>query len=120
LTTQFRDPIVWVILDVVTSGIARIVAYCLLDGDLVTHDHAEGAIEAELSAIYARLGAPVAPPDPGRLKGRHNYAARVIVTIVTCGIYSLWWLYDVMVEGNRYFEHNWKWEDGLAASVQSL
>ena len=63
-TTQFRDPIIWVILDVFTSGIARIVAYCLIDGDLVTHDHAEGAIEAELSEIYGRLGAPVAPPDP--------------------------------------------------------
>ena len=34
-----------------------IVAYILLDGDLVTHDHAEGAIEAELSEIYTRLGA---------------------------------------------------------------
>ena len=119
-TTQFRDPIIWVILDVFTSGIARIVAYCLIDGDLVTHDHAEGAIEAELSEIYGRLGAPVAPPDPGRLKGRQNYAARIIVTIVTCGIYGFWWLYDIMVDGNRHFEHNWRWEDGLAGSVQSL
>ena len=60
------------------------------------------------------------PPDPGRLKGPHNYVARVLVTLVTCGIYGLWWLYDVMVDWNRHFEHNWRWEDGLAASVQSL
>ena len=91
-----------------------------MDGDLVRHDRAEGAIEAELSAIYARLGAPVPPPDPGRLKGPHNYVARILVTLVTCGIYGLWWLYDVMVDWNRHFEHNWRWEDGLAASVQSL
>jgi hypothetical protein len=119
-TTQFRDPIIWVILDIVAGGIARIVAYCLMDSDLVTHDHAEGAIEAELSEIYGRLDAPTSPPDPGRLKGRHNYAARVIVTLVTCGIYGLWWTYDVMGDWNRHFEHNWRWEDGLAASVQSL
>ena len=42
------------------------------------------------------------------------------MTLVTCGIYGLWWLYDVMVDWNRHFEHNWRWEDGLAASVQSL
>ena len=38
------------------------------------------------------------------------------MTLVTCGIYGLWWLYDVMVDWNRHFEHNWRWEDGLAAS----
>ena len=56
------------ILDFFASGIAHIIVFILLDGDLVTHDHAEGAIEAELSEIYDRLGAPVAPPDPARLK----------------------------------------------------
>jgi hypothetical protein len=30
-----------------------------------------------------------------------------------------WWLYDVMVEGNRHFEHVWRWEDQLAAAVQA-
>jgi hypothetical protein len=119
-TTQFRDPVIWVILDVISGGIARIVAYILMDGDLVSHDHAEGAIEAELSAIYGRIGAPMPPPDPARLKGKHNYVGRIIALLATCGIYGLWWLYDVMVEWNRHFEHNWRWEDGVAASVQSL
>jgi hypothetical protein len=119
-TTQFRDPVVWTILDVISGGIARIVAYVLMDGDLVTHDHAEGAVEAELSEIYSRLGPSTASPDPSRLKGRHNYVARILVTIVTCGIYGFWWLYDVMVEWNRHFEHNWAWEDVVAASVQNL
>ncbi len=118
-STQFRDPIIWVLLAVVT-GIAQYIAYILLDGDLVTHDFAEGAIEAELSTIYTRLGAPVAPPDPTRLKGKHNYVGRIVATLLTCGIYGLWWLYDIMTEGNRHFEHNWVWEDGLTASVQQI
>jgi hypothetical protein len=119
-TTEFRDPVIWTLIDAISGGIGRIVAYVLMDGDLVRHDRAEGAIEAELSAIYARLGAPVPPPDPGRLKAEHNYVARILVTLVTCGIYGLWWLYDVMVDWNRHFEHNWRWEDGLAGAVQSL
>jgi hypothetical protein len=124
-TTQFRDPTPWMVIGILgyilgALTIVQIVAFILLDGDLVTHDYAEGAIESELSTIYGRLGAPITPPDPTRLKGKHNYVARIIVTIVTCGIYSLWWMYDVMVEGNRHFEHNWRWEDDLAASVQTL
>jgi hypothetical protein len=118
--TQSRDPIVFLIIAIFATGITQIVAYILLDGDLVTHDFAEGAIEAELTTIYGRLGASVAPPDPNRLKAKHNYAGRVIATLLTCGIYLFWWTYDVMVEGNRHFEHNWRWEDDLAASVQGL
>jgi hypothetical protein len=117
--TEFRDPALWLLIDIVTGGIARYVAYVFLDMDLVTHDHAEGAIEAELSQVYAELGTPLTPPDPGRLKGRHNYVGRIIATIASCGIYGLFWLYDLMVEGNRHFEHNWRWEDSLAAAVQS-
>ena len=59
-----------------------------IDQDLDTHDRAEGAIEAELAEIFGRLGASLPAPDPSRVKGRHNYAARIIVTIVTCGVYS--------------------------------
>lgn len=118
-TTEFRDPAIWLILSFVT-GIATLVAWVLLDGDLVDHDYAEGAIEAELSTIYARLGAPVAPPDPARVKGKHNWVGRAIATIATCGVYALFWQYDVMVEGNRHFEHNWRWETDLATAVQSL
>ncbi len=119
-TTEFRDPAIWLVLDIVSGGYARFVAYCLLDGDLVTHDYAEGAIEADLAAIYNRLGANLVAPNPNRLKGKHNYVGRVIATIFTCTIYGLWWLYDMMVEGNRHFEENWVWEDGLAQAVQSL
>jgi hypothetical protein len=124
-TTQFRDPAIWLLIGIGAAFfsatiIVLIVLYVLLDGDLITHDHAEGAIENELAAIYTRLGAPVAGPDPARLKGPHNYAGRIVATILTCGIYSLWWEYDIMTEGNRHFEANWRWEDDLAQSVQTL
>jgi hypothetical protein len=120
MTTEFRDPGIWALITFLAGGIAEIIAFILLDGDLVKHDYAEGAIEAELSAIYERLGVQIAPPDPSRLKAKHNYVGRIIAAIVTCGIYVLWWTYDVMVEGNRHFEHNWRWEDDLARGVQSL
>jgi hypothetical protein len=120
IDTRFRDPTVWAVLSLFFSTIVDIVAFCLLDGDLITHDYAEGAIENELSTIYGRLGSPVAAPDPGRLRTAQNYVGRIIVTIVTCGIYLFWWMYDVMTDGNKHFEQNWAWEDSLANAVQQL
>ncbi|MGZ8761886.1 MAG: hypothetical protein ACXW2Y_01010 [Acidimicrobiia bacterium] len=120
MTTEFRDPMIWTVLAVVASGIVQLIVYILLDSDLVKHDYQQGGAEHELSTIYTRLGAPIPSPDPASLHQAHNYAARVIVLLVSCGFYGLWWLYDVMVELNRHFEKDWVWEDALAASVQSL
>jgi hypothetical protein len=126
-TTEFRDPTIWVVIDVVAAGarligagIAQIVGFILIDQDLDTHDRAEGAIEADLSAIYARLGVALPTPDPARVKGRQNYVARVVVTIITCGLYSLWWIYDMQVEGNRHLEANWPFDDAVAGAVGAL
>lgn len=122
ITTEFRDPGIWLLLSIIGGrlGVVEIIAYVFLDGDLVRHDTAEGGTEAELAAIYARLGQPVPQPDPARLKGTHNYVARIIVSIVTLGIYAFWWTYNVMNEPNRHFETNWPWEDSLAQAVQAL
>jgi len=117
--TQFRDPVVWMLLSLL-GGIVHIIVFILLNGDLVDHDRAEGAVEHELSIIYGRLGAAVPEPDPSRMSQRHNYVGRVVATLLTCGIYALWWEYNIMTEGNEHYDHNWRWEDSLAASVQQL
>lgn len=117
---EFRDPTLSAVIALLARGIVEVVAFILLDGDLVKHDYAEGAIEHELAGIYGRLGTPLTPPDPGRSKGRHSYGGRIAATIFSFGIYSLWWERDVMNEGNRHFRHNWVWEDNLAGAVRQL
>jgi hypothetical protein len=119
MSQDFRDPVVWLLLGIVT-GIAIVVAYILLDQDLIKHDKNEGAVEAELTAIFDRLGRPLPQPDPARVKGQHNYVGRVFALVGSCGIYSYWWYRDLMVEGNRHFEQNWPWEDALAGTVPQM
>jgi hypothetical protein len=111
MTTNFRDPVVWTILRLLGT-IVDVILFILLDGDLVKHDGAERAAEAELAGIYGALGADLSLPT-GSPKQAHNYVARVIVTIVTVGIYFLWWTYNIMDDENRHFEENWVWEDNL-------
>ena len=126
MTHDFRDPTIWLIIDILVgglrvvglgAGIAEIVGFILIDMDLDTHDRAEGTAEAELVSIYAQLGIDLPAPDPSRVKGRQNYVARVIVSILTCGVYTLWWLYDMQVEGNRHVEGNWAFEDALVGAI---
>lgn len=120
LTTEFRDPGIWLLLSLLASGLVHAIAFILLDQDLVVHDRAEIGVEYELALIYGRLGRPLAFPNHARAKTRHNYVGRVVATILTFGIYFLWWFYDIMGEGNRHFFANWAQEDALAVAVQAM
>jgi hypothetical protein len=128
LTTEFREPAVWLVIviaaGVATSGALAFVPWMIglvfIDGDFVKHDTFEGAVEAELSEIYGRLGQTVPAPDPRRVKGTQNYGGRIVATIFTCTIYGFWWMADAMRDGNWHFQWNWPWEDALAEAVQNL
>lgn len=119
MTGDFRDPVIWLVIAIFVS-VAVYVGYIFLDGDLIKHDLNEGAIEAELTAIFARLGHELPAPDPTRVKGPQNYVGRIIASVASCGIYSLWWFADMQTDVNRHFEANWPWEDALANTVQQL
>ncbi len=123
MTADFRDPSIWTVIAVVAGFVTGIgglivhwILYIFLDQDLVKHDQAERAAEAELVGIYGALGADI-PAPVGATKGNHNYAGRVIATIFSLGLYMLWWEYNIMEDGNRHFEENWAWEDGLRAAL---
>lgn len=120
ITREFRDPTIWLVIALFASGIAQLVAFVLLDGDLVKHDGAEVAIEQELAAIYGRLGETLPLPEPGRVKRPDNYVGRVVATIATCGIYTLWWWVDQQRVGDAHYAANRPFEDGLAAAVGHL
>jgi hypothetical protein len=120
MTLDFRDPAIWLLLSIVTSGIAQIVAFVLLDKDIVRHDQAEVGVEYELSLIFGRFGYQVPGPDVARVKAPDNYAGRIVALIFSFGIYGLWWIYNQMDVPNRHFQANWSQEDALAGAVQAL
>ena len=113
---DFRDPALWTLLSVIGGGIVWAIGVILLDQDLIRHERHERAAEAGLAELFTDLGNDLPPPDPAT-KQPHNYVGRVIATIVTFGLYGLWWVADVMREGNVNYAADWAWEDALAAAV---
>jgi hypothetical protein len=119
MTYDFRDPVIWVLLAIV-AGVAEIIAFVLLDQDLIKHDQAEVGVEYELSVIYGRLGQRLPAPQQGRVKRPDNYVGRIVATIFSFGIYMFWWLYNQMQEPNKHFAVNWAQEDELVKAVTAF
>jgi len=120
MTQDFREPAIWLVLAVVARGITEIVAFVLLDQDLVRHDRAEVGVEYEISLIYAALGQQVPLPDQSRVKAPDNYVGRILATIFSFGIYMFWWYYNQMDVPNAHFRDNWPAEDALLRGVEGL
>jgi Domain of unknown function (DUF4234) len=120
MTQDFREPVIWLVLAIVARGIAEIVAFVLLDQDLVKHDQAEVGVEYELSVIYGRLGQQLAYPDQGRVKQPDNYVGRIVAAIFSFGIYMFWWYYNQMEVPNKHFAVNWAQEDELVKVVNAF
>jgi len=120
LSTEFREPAIWTIIAAVSSGVGQIVGYVFLDLDLVRHERAEHAAELELAAIFDALGVPMATPTSHPDKGRHNYVGRIVATVATLGIYVLWWVYDLMRDGNEHQRRNWASDDALWTTASTF
>lgn len=120
LAGEFRDPAIWTIIAVVSSGIGQIVGHIFLDMDLVRHERAEQAAEAELAAIGGVLGVSLGLPPTQPPKQQHNYLGRIVALLATCGLYSLWWVHDLMVEGNDHQRRSWASDDALWTASAAL
>jgi hypothetical protein len=120
MNSDFREPVIWLILAIVARGIVEIIAFVLLDQDLVKHDRSEVGVEYELSLIFGQLGQTVPAPDQGRVKGQNNYVGRIVATIFSLGIYLFWWYYNQLDDPNQHFRTNWAQEDALVAAANGL
>jgi len=120
MTGDFREPVIWLLLAIVARGIAEIIAFVLLDQDLIRHSQAEAGAGHELSVIYGRLGQPLSSADQDQVKRPDNYVGRILATIFTFGIYMFWWFYNQMEEPNKHFRSNWAQEDRLVNAVDAV
>ena len=117
ISQEFRDPALWTVISAFTGGVGQLIGYAFLDMDLCAHEAAERAAEDQLAGILGTLGMPVHLPPAPPPKQRHNYVGRVIALLASCGLYGLWWQYDLMVEGNQNYRHDQAREDALLAAV---
>lgn len=118
MTSDFRDPAIWLLLLIVGSGIAQLVLYWLLDTDLIKHGGAEFDAEMQLGELFGLLGVTHAPlPPSAPPKQPHQYALRIVAVLASCGLYSYWWLADLMREANDHFRRDWAWEDAVVVAI---
>lgn len=113
---DYRNPTIWLLFSLVGSGLVWLAEAILLDQDLMRHERHERAAEVELTRLFSELGISL-PAPAATAKQPHNYIGRVVAVVCTFGLYALWWVADLMREGNAHIREDQAWEDALAAAA---
>lgn len=111
-----REPILWLLLRIVLSPVGGYINH-FLNRDLRFYDEWESAFFANVEWIMQRLGIPVSVPrrtTPVPLRTTLGY---VILTIASIGLFSIYWRYTVMTDGNAHFDDDAAAEDAILRAL---
>ena len=121
MTTDFREPVIWVVLAIVARGVAEIVAFVLLatrTSSSTTEPRSAPSLSCLL--IYGRLGQHVRSPDQDRVKGQTTMWAGSRPPSSRSASTCIWWYNNQIQVPNQHFAGNWAQEDELARAVEAI
>ncbi|MGH2829246.1 MAG: DUF4234 domain-containing protein, partial [Actinomycetota bacterium] len=88
-----------------------------LNKDLRFIEAWEDSLNENAAWVLGHLGSPVASVPRTQPIPRRETAVYVVLSVVTLGLFSIWWRYALMREGNDHFTHDADAEDRLLRAL---
>ena len=112
-----KDPVLWTILSFFV-GLVVFYVYYFLHKDLRTHEMQEKAVFDALNSIFVKLDKPLIAYEPATPD--RNFWLYVVLTLITCGLFGIYWWYTLIEDGNRHFDTHSRAEDVILANMKGL
>ncbi len=118
LTEKEQPAFLWAILCFFIPFVALYVGYFLMR-DLYRHERREDFF---LEDLEKTAGPIVALELPRRFRSTpdRNIVLYIALTILTVGLFGIYWLYTLIVDPNNHFDHQVKWENKLLSSLSKV
>ncbi len=108
----------WLILYIVLGFIAWAYIMHFLTRDFVEHEYREQMFFKNLAEIAKRRNLVLEPPR--RTVPDRNTVLYLILTIITLGLFGLYWIYTVTRDPNEHFLEHRKFEQRLVDVLESM
>lgn len=113
-----RSPALWTIVSILTLGLAYFYVYWFLHADLMKHQRAEAEYVEKASLILNRLGIGKHPIVVEQVVGERSYGLYLLVSILTLGLFAIYWNYTFFKDGNSHFREHQRFEDQLMSVIR--
>jgi hypothetical protein len=114
-----RNPALWTILSVVTFGILFFYVLYFLNDDLLKHQRAEAEYIEKASVALNKLGIGSHPVVVEQVVPDRSFPLYLFLTVITLGLFELYWAYVRIKDGNDHFDEHERFEDQLMALIRS-
>lgn len=111
-----REPVLWMLLRLVFSPVGAYVNH-FLNKDLIFYDEWESSYFANAEWVMQRLGYPVSVPRRAKPVQNRSTGLYVLLSIVTFGIFAVYWRAATMSDGNDHFDDDAAMEDALLRAL---
>ncbi len=112
-----RGAVIWLLICIFT-GIGAWILYYLLMEDYREHDDVEAQFFTLMSSALAKLGLASEAGQAYPSIPQRDFALFLILSIVTCGIYGLYWMYVMIKDFNDHLSRQVAWEDFILSTLR--
>jgi len=113
-----RSPALWTIVSLLTFGLAYFYVYYFLHKDLIEHQRAEAEFIERASVLLNRLGIGKHPVTVEQIVGERSYPLYLLLSLVTFGLFGIYWNYTFFKDGNDHFREQQRFEDQLMGLIR--
>lgn len=118
-TGKERSPALWTIIGIITFGLAYLYVYYFLHKDLIEHQRVEAEYIEKASLLLNKLGIGKHSIPVEQVVGERSYALYLLLTVVSFGLFGIYWNYTFFKDGNAHFLEHRRFEDQLMSIVRT-
>ncbi len=112
-----KSPVLWLVLSIVV-GVVVYYVYYFLNDDFRSHEANENAFMLKASEVMNKIGITENQIVTPMVLPERNFVTYIILSIVTCGIYGIYWMYTLIKDPNEHFDGHAMWEEQVQAILQ--
>jgi flagellar biosynthesis/type III secretory pathway M-ring protein FliF/YscJ len=114
-----KSAVLWTILSVIT-GIAVFYVWYFLMKDFYKHERREDGFWEDLGKTLDKCGLRFSVPRRTETLPDRSFALFFILTLVTLGLFGIYWVYVLLKDPNEHFRYHVQVEDQLLTALETF
>lgn len=113
-----KGAVLWAILSAFIFIADWYVRYFLMR-DFYKHERREDGFWSDMSRVLDRCGVKFSVPRREEALPKRSFVLYLILTIITLGLFGIYWIYVLLKDPNQHFKYHLRIEDQLLSTLES-
>jgi len=114
-----KGAMLWAILSAIIFIAEWYINYFLMK-DFYKHERGEDGFWEDLSKVLDKCGVKFSAPRRSEIIPNRSFILYLILSIITLGLFRIYWLYVLLKDPNEHFKYHIQVEDQLLSTLEAM